>query len=133
MEFLIIDDSPTVRGLLRRLLEGEMPGCRVREAAEGRAAIHELTQGKVDLIITDLQMPGMDGHRLMSVLKGNPLLRRKPVIVLSSSITEELRGLFKDIAHIRFKIRGCLGPGAPSGVPAPPGFSHARSFSFPPS
>jgi DNA-binding NarL/FixJ family response regulator len=102
MQFLLIEDSNTIRGGLRQSLTKAYPDAVIREASEGRAAIHELTQGKVDLIITDLQMPGMDGERFLQVLKGNPLLRKKSVLVYSSSITPELRAGFSGIAHVDF-------------------------------
>jgi CheY-like chemotaxis protein len=96
MNILIIDDSNTTRGLLRRILQQVDPDCVIREAEDGKAAIHALTQGRFDLIVSDLEMPGVDGHRFLEVLRGNPLLRRKKVLVFSSSITPELRALNAD-------------------------------------
>lgn len=102
MQILVIDDSATTRGLLRRALQQNFPDCVVREAVDGKSAIHELTQGKVDLITTDLEMPGIDGHRFLETLRGNPLLRRKKVLVFSSSITAELRAKFSDNPNVAF-------------------------------
>jgi CheY-like chemotaxis protein len=102
MLILIIDDSGTTRGLLRRALQQADPSNVVREAEDGKAAIHELTQGRFDLIITDLEMPGVDGHRFLEVLRGNPLLRRKKVLVFSASITEPLKQLYADNPNIAF-------------------------------
>ena len=91
MNALVIDDSTTIRHLVKRMLEESFPGCAVSEAVEGRAAIRALTQQRIDLIITDLEMPGMDGRRFLSTLQGNPLLKKKSVVVLSSAITDELK------------------------------------------
>lgn len=102
MQILVIDDSATTRGLLKRALLAVLPDCTVREAADGKSAIHELTQGKVDLITTDLEMPGVDGHRFLETLKGNPLLRRKKVLVFSSAITKELQARFSDNPNVAF-------------------------------
>lgn len=102
MQILIIDDSATTRGLLRRALIQGCPDCVVREAVDGKSAIHELTQGKVDLITTDLEMPGIDGRRFLETLRGNPLLRRKKVLVFSSAITPELRQSFSDNPNVAF-------------------------------
>jgi two-component system chemotaxis response regulator CheY len=102
LEFLVIDDSQTVRGFVRRTLEEAAPGCQIWEATDGKSAIRELTRRRVNLIITDLEMPGMDGAKLLSVLKGNALLAKKPVIVFSSSIQPSLTELFKESPQLRF-------------------------------
>jgi two-component system chemotaxis response regulator CheY len=88
---LLIEDSPTVRGFLRRLLLQELPGAEIHEAEDGRAAFHLLGRQSVQLIITDINMPGMDGLTFLQKLRANPVLKRKPVLVLSSSLTKELR------------------------------------------
>lgn len=122
MQILVIDDSATTRGLLRRALQQACPDCVVREASDGKSAIRELTQGKVDLITTDLEMPGIDGHRFLETLRGNPLLRRKKVLVFSSAITPELVEKFSDNTNVAFlskpasneaialSIQGLMGP-----------------------
>jgi CheY-like chemotaxis protein len=102
MQILVIDDSATTRGLLRRALQQVCPDCVVREASDGKSAIHELALGKVDLITSDLEMPGMDGHRLLDTLRSNPLLRRKKVLVFSSSITPDLKAKFSDNPNVSF-------------------------------
>jgi two-component system chemotaxis response regulator CheY len=88
---LVIEDSPTIRKMVCRILEKNFPSCIIREACEGREALSEMSNKKVDLIFTDLQMPGMDGQTFLKMLHHNPLLKNKPVIVLSSSITAQLR------------------------------------------
>ena len=102
MQILIIDDSPTTRGLLRRALELQCPNCLVREAQDGKSAVHVLGQAKVDLIITDLEMPGVDGHHFLGTLRQNPLLRRKKVLVFSSAITQDLIQSFADNPNVAF-------------------------------
>ena len=104
---LIIEDSDTVRGFLRRTFEREMPQAQLTEATEGRAALHEMTRMRPDLIITDLQMPGMDGRSFIAKLRSNPLLRKKSVIVLSGDQVSDLRQLYKDDPGIRFLTKPC--------------------------
>lgn len=99
---LLIEDSPTIRNFVRRILEREMPGSVIREAEDGREAISEMAQKKVDFIITDLQMPGMDGHTFLRKVRGNNLLRQKPVLVFSSSDTNGLREEFQDDTCLEF-------------------------------
>jgi two-component system chemotaxis response regulator CheY len=98
---LVIEDSPTIRNFLRRILEKSFPGSVIREASDGREALSEMSNKKVDFILTDLQMPGMDGHAFLRMLHSNPILKHKPVVVLSSSITSELREQVKGFEKVR--------------------------------
>jgi two-component system chemotaxis response regulator CheY len=98
---LLIEDSPTIRNMIRRILQKNFPDCLIREAADGREALSEMSNKKVDLIITDLQMPGMDGQTFLKILHKNPLLKTKPVVVLSSSISSQLREDLKGYESVR--------------------------------
>jgi CheY-like chemotaxis protein len=100
-QILLIEDSPTIRNMMRRLLERNFPGCAIREASEGREAMAEMSNKKVDLILTDLQMPGMDGEAFLRMLRGNPVLKHKPVVVFSASITAALRNEVAGCGNIR--------------------------------
>jgi two-component system chemotaxis response regulator CheY len=99
---LLIEDSDTVRGFLRRLFEREMPEAAVVEAIEGRAALREMSRRRPDLIVSDLQMPGMDGRDFIAKLRANPLLKKKCVLVLSGEDLSPLRALYAGDAGIRF-------------------------------
>ncbi len=101
-QILVIEDSPTLRGIIRRTLEKAFPEDVIREAEEGRQAISEMAQKKVDLIVTDLEMPGMDGLTFLNLLKGNQLLSKKPVLIFSGKITEELRSQAAFLPNVRF-------------------------------
>ncbi len=98
---LIIEDSPTLRGFLRRALEKGFPGDVIREAEEGRQAFSLMAQKKVDLIITDMEMPGMDGRTFLNHLNANPILSKKPILVFSSNITSELEQLAANLSNVR--------------------------------
>lgn len=100
-EILIIEDSPTLRGMLRRTLAKGFPETVVREAEDGKQGFSQMAQKKVDLIITDLEMPGMDGHTFLNILKTNPVLSKKPVLVFSSNITPELQEKVKEMPKVR--------------------------------
>ncbi len=100
-QILIIEDSPTLRGMLRRTLAQGFPQHTVREAEDGKQAFSQMAQRKVDLIITDLEMPGMDGHTFLNLLKTNPVLSKKPVLVFSANITPELEEKAREMAHVR--------------------------------
>ena len=91
MRVLLIEDSPTIRKYLKAWLSTELPQAEVLEAEDGKTGFRELGRQSVQLIITDLNMPGMDGLTFLEKLRSNSILKRKPVLVLSGSLTEELR------------------------------------------
>jgi two-component system chemotaxis sensor kinase CheA len=90
---LVVDDSITSRSLERSILEAY--GYRVRVAMDGLEALALLRAEKADLIITDIQMPRMDGFELLEALKADSQLNRIPVIIVSSleSTQDQERGL----------------------------------------
>jgi two-component system chemotaxis sensor kinase CheA len=79
---LVVDDSITSRSLERSILEAH--GYRVRTAVDGLEALELLRAEKADLIITDIQMPRMDGFALVEALKADKSLSGIPVIIVSS-------------------------------------------------
>lgn len=82
---LIVDDSLTARLMIRRCLEiAGFDASRFREAANGREALALLREEPADLILTDLNMPEMDGKTLLRFIKASPKLNNIPVIVISS-------------------------------------------------
>ena len=102
---LLIEDSPTIRQYVRKILEKGLPGSVIREATEGRDAISEMAQKKVDLIITDLQMPGMDGPTFLRMIRKNNLLKQKPVLVFSSSDSSQVRAEFGEDGCMEFLLK----------------------------
>jgi two-component system chemotaxis response regulator CheY len=79
---LVVDDSVTMRALVRRALEGD--GHTVLEAANGAAAIAAVGDARVDLVITDVLMPEMDGVSLTRALRGDARFARVPILVLTT-------------------------------------------------
>ncbi len=77
---LVVDDEPMIREILRETLEQE--GYRVTEAENGKVACDLVARNDVDLIITDVKMPVMDGFTLMKNL--GSLTQELPVIVVTS-------------------------------------------------
>lgn len=85
---LVVDDSPPMRFLLEAVL-GER--YKVYTAADGVTAIMWLSKGNMaDIIITDIQMPHMDGWELIRYLSDNVLYEDIPLIVLSGSNVKEI-------------------------------------------
>lgn len=84
--FLIVDDSGTARMIIRQCIE--IAGFHGREFLEARnvkEAWQILQQQKVDLIVTDLNMPGLDGRALLRLIKDAPELSSTCVIVITSA------------------------------------------------
>jgi CheY-like chemotaxis protein len=71
---LLVDDDAALRAMLLEMLE--LAGHRVREAADGRAALELYRAERPDLVLTDLVMPGMEGIETMrAILRADPLAR----------------------------------------------------------
>lgn len=86
---LIADDSPAMRSFVRRVLElsgFELSACF--EAGDGAEALTILHNESVDAILTDINMPGVDGEELLRRLAADQSLRHIPAIVISTDATE---------------------------------------------
>ena len=83
---LVVDDALTVRELQRSILE--RAGFRVRVASDGRQALARLAEEPSDLVLTDIEMPTMDGFALTEAIRGHPTLANLPVLILSSRSSE---------------------------------------------
>jgi two-component system, chemotaxis family, chemotaxis protein CheY len=79
---LAVDDSATVRKFVSVALT--MQGFGVVTACDGMDALEKLPSQQVDLVITDLNMPNMDGFELIKALRENPAYKDLPVIILTS-------------------------------------------------
>lgn len=80
---LIVDDEPDLRGMVRLILE--LAGYEVVEAHHGGAALQRISEERVDLVITDVMMPVMNGTELIDRLRDDPQGANLPIIVLSAS------------------------------------------------
>lgn len=97
-KIIVAEDSPLLRKLLHDTLV-EAGYDRVEFFENGQIALDYLestleqedTFEKVQLIVTDIEMPKMDGHHLTRRIKDHPVLKKLPVIIFSSLITDELR------------------------------------------
>jgi CheY-like chemotaxis protein len=78
---LVVDDEPGIRNLLRDLLSS--PTLRVTLAGDGLEAVRLLNRGRFDAVVTDVNMPGMNGIDLLRWMKRNK--RREKVVVMSGS------------------------------------------------
>jgi two-component system chemotaxis sensor kinase CheA len=86
---LVVDDARTVRELQRSILEHA--GYEVETAADGPAALRALAERPADLVLTDVEMPGMDGYALAGAIRDAPELASLPIVILTSRDDEEDR------------------------------------------
>jgi two-component system chemotaxis response regulator CheY len=87
---LVVDDSETMRAMIRRVIKlSGLETENVYEAANGREALELLESNWVDLVLTDIHMPEMDGLEFLRRLSADPVLARLPVIVVTSEGSEQ--------------------------------------------
>ena len=79
---LVVEDQEDLRGVLRDLLTGS--GFEVAEAADGQAGVAKAKSERPDLILMDIQLPGIDGYEASRQIKADPDLQATPIIAVSS-------------------------------------------------
>ena len=89
-KILIADDSPTMRLLIVSTLEA-MDDFELIEAANGFEALRILPREKVDLVLTDINMPDINGLELVSFVRNNPLYKDTPLVIISTEGSERDR------------------------------------------
>jgi two-component system chemotaxis response regulator CheY len=88
---LIVEDSPTMRALLNSALEGLEIPVKITEAASGFEALRCLPREPFDLIVTDINMPDINGLELVSFAKNNNAYRSIPLVIVSTEGAERDR------------------------------------------
>ena len=83
LHVLIVDDSPAMRAFIRRVLE--LSGL---EASNGEEALRVLEGNWIDAVLTDINMPQMDGEELLRRMSGHEVLHLIPVLEVSTDRTE---------------------------------------------
>ena len=85
LDVLIVDDSAAIRKILQRVLvQAEVPLGKVHEAADGNEALEKLKLAKVGLILSDINMPNMDGIELLSKLKADDEFKSVPILMVTT-------------------------------------------------
>jgi len=92
---LVVDDSITVRRVTQRLLKRE--GYRVAMAADGLQALEKLQEELPAVVLSDIEMPRMDGFDLARNIRGDERLRGLPIIMITSRIAEKHREHAKEL------------------------------------
>lgn len=85
LDILIVDDSAAIRKILQRVLhQAEVPLGNVYEAGDGQEALDSLRTQKVGLILSDINMPNMDGMEFLRQVKANGEFRDIPVVMITT-------------------------------------------------
>ena len=85
VDVLIVDDSAAIRKILQRVLtQTNLPLGKVLEAADGREAIEAMKQQVVGLILSDINMPKMDGIQLLGTIKASAQWHHIPVVMITT-------------------------------------------------
>ncbi|MHB8844914.1 MAG: response regulator [Nitrospirota bacterium] len=88
--FLVVEDSPTMRQLITFALK-RIPGSRIVEANDGIDALKKLSTQKFDIILTDINMPIMDGLKLVSMVRNDPVHKAIPIVIITTEGADEDR------------------------------------------
>ncbi|MBW7901433.1 MAG: chemotaxis response regulator CheY [Rhodocyclaceae bacterium] len=88
MRFLVVDDFSTMRRIVRNLLK-ELGFTNVDEAEDGVIALQKLQSGGFEFVVTDWNMPNMDGLTLLQTIRATPNLRHLPVLMITAEAKKE--------------------------------------------
>ena len=93
MKILVVEDSPSMRSMLTNILEAETDGLDLEslEASSGVEALKMLPHHQFDAVVTDINMPDINGLELVSFLKNHPVYKTIPVMVVSTEGSAEDR------------------------------------------
>jgi len=88
MKILVVDDFSTMRRIVRNLLK-ELGFTNVDEAEDGAIALQKLQGGGFDFVVTDWNMPNMDGLTLLQTVRATPQLKHLPVLMITAEAKRE--------------------------------------------
>ena len=88
MRFLVVDDFSTMRRIVRNLLK-EIGFLNVEEAEDGAVALQRLQSGGIDFVISDWNMPNMDGLALLQQIRASDVLKALPVLMVTAEAKKE--------------------------------------------
>ena len=88
LKFLIVDDFSTMRRIVRNLLK-EAGYANAEEAEDGVAALQKLKGARFDFVVTDINMPNMNGFELLSQIRADEALKHLPVLMITAEARKE--------------------------------------------
>ncbi len=85
LDVLIVDDSAAIRKILQRVLkQAEIPVGRVYEAGDGAEALAAMRQQPVNLVLSDINMPNMDGIEFLTQVRAVPEWKQVPIVMITT-------------------------------------------------
>jgi two-component system chemotaxis response regulator CheY len=88
-DVLIVDDSAAIRKILQRILKNaQLPVGNIYEAGDGLEALDVLRANAIALVLTDINMPNMDGLRFLGEVRGSDVWKDMPVVVITTEGSE---------------------------------------------
>jgi two-component system chemotaxis response regulator CheY len=88
LRFLVVDDFSTMRRIVRNLLK-ELGYSNVEEAEDGVDALNKLRTGQFDFVVSDWNMPNMDGLEMLKQIRADAVLSKMPVLMVTAEAKKE--------------------------------------------
>ena len=88
MSFLVVDDFPTMRRIVRSLLK-ELGFTNVDEAEDGQDALNKLRSGNFEFVVSDWNMPNLDGLEMLKEIRQDDALKDLPVLMVTAEAKKE--------------------------------------------
>jgi two-component system chemotaxis response regulator CheY len=88
MKILVVDDFSTMRRIIKNLLK-DLGFTNIQEADDGNSALPMLQQGDFDFVVTDWNMPGMQGIDLLRAIRADERLKHTPVLMVTAEAKKE--------------------------------------------
>jgi two-component system, chemotaxis family, chemotaxis protein CheY len=90
LDVLVVDDSAAIRKILQRVLvQTELPLGTILEAGDGLEAIERLKTNNIGLVLSDINMPNMDGIELLTKMRQNPKWKSIPVVMITTEGSQQ--------------------------------------------
>lgn len=88
MRILVVDDFPTMRRIVRSLLK-ELGFTNVEEAEDGQEGLTRLREGGYDFVVSDWNMPNLDGLEMLKIIRADDALKALPVLMVTAEAKKE--------------------------------------------
>jgi len=88
LKILVVDDFPTMRRIIRSLLN-ELGFSNIEEAEDGAIGLEKLRDGRFQFVISDWNMPNMDGLTMLQTIRSDPTLAKLPVLMVTAEARKE--------------------------------------------
>lgn len=88
MKILVVDDFPTMRRIIKNLLK-DLGFENVDEAEDGAMGLEKLRNGSFDFVVSDWNMPNLDGLAMLTQIRADPALKNLPVLMVTAEAKKE--------------------------------------------